>query len=81
MTPPKAPSPTSRKTAAGKPFPSPVVMCKLQWKPDMGMRWAALGVDYEMYGKDHLAGAALQRHLQDRRRHAARTVYVRDVPG
>ena len=28
--------------------------CKLQWKPDMGMRWAALGVDYEMYGKDHL---------------------------
>ncbi len=25
---------------------------KLQWKPDFGMRWAALGVDYEMYGKD-----------------------------
>jgi lysyl-tRNA synthetase, class I len=25
---------------------------KLQWKPDWGMRWAALGVDYEMYGKD-----------------------------
>ncbi len=33
--------------------------CKLQWKPDMGMRWAALGVDYEMYGKDHLTSAAL----------------------
>jgi lysyl-tRNA synthetase, class I len=33
--------------------------CKLQWKPDMGMRWAALGVDYEMYGKDHLAQAPL----------------------
>lgn len=33
--------------------------CKLQWKPDMGMRWAALGVDYEMYGKDHLASAEL----------------------
>jgi lysyl-tRNA synthetase class 1 len=33
--------------------------CKLQWKPDMGMRWAALGVDYEMYGKDHLASAKL----------------------
>lgn len=33
--------------------------CKLQWKPDMGMRWAALGVDYEMYGKDHLASAPL----------------------
>ena len=27
--------------------------CKLQWKPDLGMRWAALGVDFEMYGKDH----------------------------
>jgi lysyl-tRNA synthetase class 1 len=26
--------------------------CKLQWKPDWGMRWAALGVDYEMHGKD-----------------------------
>ncbi|HZH27808.1 MAG TPA: lysine--tRNA ligase [Azospirillaceae bacterium] len=26
--------------------------CKLQWKPDWGMRWAALGVDYEMSGKD-----------------------------
>ena len=25
---------------------------KLQWKPDWGMRWAALGVDYEMSGKD-----------------------------
>jgi len=33
--------------------------CKLQWKPDMGMRWAALGVDYEMYGKDHLTQAPL----------------------
>jgi lysyl-tRNA synthetase class 1 len=33
--------------------------CKLQWKPDMGMRWAALGVDYEMYGKDHLASGPL----------------------
>ena len=33
--------------------------CKLQWKPDMGMRWAALGVDYEMYGKDHLTSAEL----------------------
>ena len=33
--------------------------CKLQWKPDMGMRWAALGVDYEMYGKDHLTSAKL----------------------
>ena len=26
---------------------------KLQWKPDFGVRWAALDVDFEMYGKDH----------------------------
>lgn len=28
--------------------------CKLQWKPDFGMRWADLDVDFEMYGKDHM---------------------------
>jgi lysyl-tRNA synthetase class 1 len=32
---------------------------KLQWKPDFGMRWAALGVDFEMFGKDHQTNAAL----------------------
>ena len=26
--------------------------CKLQWKPDWAARWVALGVDYEMCGKD-----------------------------
>ncbi len=26
--------------------------CKMQWKADWAMRWVALGVDYEMYGKD-----------------------------
>ena len=26
--------------------------CKLQWKVDWAMRWVALGVDYEMSGKD-----------------------------
>ena len=35
--------------------------CKLQWKADWAMRWYALGVDYEMSGKDlidsvHLSG-------------------------
>jgi len=30
---------------------------KLQWKPDFGMRWAALGVDFEMFGKDHQSNA------------------------
>jgi lysyl-tRNA synthetase class 1 len=32
---------------------------KLQWKPDFGMRWAALGVDFEMFGKDHQTNAPL----------------------
>lgn len=32
---------------------------KLQWKPDWGMRWAALGVDYEMFGKDLIDSAHL----------------------
>ncbi len=39
--------------------------CKLQWKPDWGMRWYALDVDYEMSGKDlidsvKLAGAIVR---------------------
>ena len=32
---------------------------KLQWKPDFGARWAALGVDFEMYGKDHSTNTAI----------------------
>lgn len=32
---------------------------KLQWKPDFGMRWAALGVDFEMFGKDHQSNAVI----------------------
>lgn len=30
---------------------------KLQWKPDFGMRWAALDVHFEMFGKDHQANS------------------------
>jgi lysyl-tRNA synthetase, class I len=39
----------------GREWTLPVTggQCKLQWKPDFGARWAALGVDFEMYGKDH----------------------------
>ena len=39
---------------SGKRFETPVTggHCKLQWKPDWAMRWHALGVDYEMAGKD-----------------------------
>lgn len=37
--------------------------CKLQWKPDWGMRWAALGVDYEMHGKDLMPSADLSSKI------------------
>jgi len=39
----------------GKEWTLPVTggHVKLQWKPDFGARWAALGVDFEMYGKEH----------------------------
>ncbi len=33
--------------------------CKLQWKPDWAMRWVALGVDYEMAGKDLIESVKL----------------------
>ena len=36
---------------------------KLQWKPDWGMRWAALGVDYEMFGKDLIPSADLSSKI------------------
>lgn len=37
-----------------KSYETPVTggACKLQWKPDWAMRWHALGIDYEMAGKD-----------------------------
>lgn len=43
-----------RDPDTGKRFETPVTggHAKLQWKPDWAMRWAALGVDYEMSGKD-----------------------------
>ncbi len=37
--------------------------CKLQWKPDWGMRWAALGIDYEMHGKDLTPSATLSSKI------------------
>ena len=33
--------------------------CKLQWKADWAMRWFALGVDYEMSGKDLIESVRL----------------------
>ena len=42
------------RDAAGRLVEQSVMdgQAKLQWRPDWAMRWAALGVDYEMYGKD-----------------------------
>jgi lysyl-tRNA synthetase class 1 len=37
--------------------------CKVQWKADWAMRWAALGVDYEMYGKDLIPSARLSARI------------------
>ncbi len=36
---------------------------KLQWRADWAMRWAALEVDYEMFGKDLIPSAALAKRL------------------
>ena len=37
--------------------------CKLQWKADWAMRWAALGVDYEMSGKDLIDSVRLSGRI------------------
>ena len=37
--------------------------CKLQWKADWAMRWAKLGVDYEMFGKDIQPSADLSTEI------------------
>ena len=37
--------------------------CKLQWKVDWAMRWHALEVDFEMYGKDLIESAILSTKI------------------
>ena len=37
--------------------------CKLQWKADWAMRWTALGVDYEMSGKDLIESVRLSGRI------------------
>ncbi len=46
-------------------FVTPVTggKCKLQWKPDWAMRWYALGVDYEMAGKDLIDSVKLSGEI------------------
>jgi lysyl-tRNA synthetase class 1 len=48
-----------------KPVTTPVTggRCKLQWKPDWAMRWVALGVDYEMAGKDLIDSVKLSSEI------------------
>ncbi len=55
--------------------------CKLQWKPDWAMRWVALGIDYEMAGKDLIDSVKLSRRdLPRARRPSARGVQLRALP-
>jgi lysyl-tRNA synthetase class I len=49
---PKRASCASRMTGETSSTASFRRQAKLQWKVDWAMRWVALGVDYEMYGKD-----------------------------
>src|ERR1700758_2030532 len=37
--------------------------CKLQWKPDWGMRWFARGIDYERAGKDLMDSVKLSSQI------------------
>ncbi|MBV8835472.1 MAG: lysine--tRNA ligase [Alphaproteobacteria bacterium] len=49
----------------GEKFETPVTggHCKLQWKPDWAMRWVALGIDYEMAGKDLIDSVKLSGEI------------------
>ncbi len=49
----------------GKKFKTKVTAgnCKLQWKVDWAMRWSALKVDFEMYGKDLIPSAELSNQI------------------
>jgi lysyl-tRNA synthetase, class I len=54
-----------KEPATGRLTQVPVTSghCKLQWKADWAMRWAALGVDYEMAGKDLIDSVRLSGHI------------------
>ena len=49
----------------GARFAAPVTggHCKLQWRVDWAMRWTALGVDYEMSGKDLIDSVRLSGRI------------------
>ncbi|MBB4016954.1 lysyl-tRNA synthetase class 1 [Chelatococcus caeni] len=54
-----------RDPDTGERFETPVTggHAKLQWKPDWAMRWVALGVDYEMAGKDLIDSVRLSGQI------------------
>ena len=54
-----------RDPRTGERFETPVTggHAKLQWKPDWAMRWVALGVDYEMAGKDLIDSVRLSGEI------------------
>ncbi len=54
-----------RDSESNEVFETPVTggRCKLQWKPDWAMRWYALGVDYEMAGKDLIESVKLSSRI------------------
>src|SRR3954470_1680772 len=54
-----------RDAETGERFETPVTggHAKLQWKPDWAMRWVALGVDYEMAGKDLIDSVKLSGEI------------------
>ncbi len=54
-----------RDPATGERYETPVTggHAKLQWKPDWAMRWVALGIDYEMAGKDLIDSVKLSGEI------------------
>ena len=56
---------TWRDPTTGESFTTPVTggHAKLQWKPDWAMRWYALGIDYEMAGKDLIDSVKLSGEI------------------
>ena len=62
---PAAGTVTWRDPETGEAFETPVKggRCKLQWKADWAMRWYALGVDYEMSGKDLIDSVRLSGRI------------------
>ena len=54
-----------RDPATNEIYETPVTggHAKLQWKPDWAMRWVALGVDYEMAGKDLIDSVKLSGQI------------------